>query len=226
VNRFFGTFAVSLYLTAIASILIIMGIRQMNPKFRTLGLYIGSFALIKILFYDIWEDRYDAVFRVIALMIAGSTMIYLSQLYAKFVSRSWREEFSFENFAFDSDQINVSEEAISPPSEIDDLSQDDPFAPELSEQMKSISISHLSGVRLHSGDGESFLIKRAGVIRIAAHIVNVLKKDTFAPHELDHAYNYTLNHLKSRLSPHELEQLLTKIRKWIDAGGRIEFIKN
>lgn len=35
--------------------------------------------------------------RVVALMITGGIMIYLSQLYAKYVSRSWSDELSFSN---------------------------------------------------------------------------------------------------------------------------------
>jgi hypothetical protein len=70
VEYFAGTFALSLYLTLIASVLIILGINTTTPKYRTIGLYIGSFALFKILCYDIWANNYDAIFRVVALMIA------------------------------------------------------------------------------------------------------------------------------------------------------------
>lgn len=97
VNEFFGTFAVSLYLTVIASILIIRGIVGNQPILRTIGLYIGIFILIKIFGSDIWYGSNTMITRVIALMGAGGVMIYLSQLYGKYVSRSWVEELSMGN---------------------------------------------------------------------------------------------------------------------------------
>lgn len=71
VDHFLGTFAVSIYLTIIASILIIRGIVLSLTDFRTIGLYIGTFALLKILGYDIWQGEYGTIVRVLALMIAG-----------------------------------------------------------------------------------------------------------------------------------------------------------
>jgi hypothetical protein len=97
IDHFFGVFAVSIYLTIIAAITIIKGISNDHPLLRTVGLYIGAFALVKILGYDLWQDALGAITRVVALMIAGGVMMYLSQLYGKYVSRSWQEEFSLSN---------------------------------------------------------------------------------------------------------------------------------
>jgi membrane protein insertase Oxa1/YidC/SpoIIIJ len=52
---------------------------------------------VKILFYDLWQDDLGAITRVVALMIAGGVMMYLSQLYGKYISRSWQDEFSLSN---------------------------------------------------------------------------------------------------------------------------------
>ena len=71
IDDFFGIFAVSIYLTIVASILIIQGITLDNPRIRTIGLYIGIFVLVKILFYDIWNGNSGTITRVVALMIAG-----------------------------------------------------------------------------------------------------------------------------------------------------------
>ena len=55
IDHFFGTFAVSIYLTLLASTLIIRGIIRSLSDLRTIGLYIGTIALAKILGYDIWQ---------------------------------------------------------------------------------------------------------------------------------------------------------------------------
>lgn len=98
IREFLGTFAVSLYLTIIASVLIIRGIVRDIPILRVIGLYIGIFVLLKIFFHDIWIGNNGTFTRVIALMVTGGTMIYLSQLYGKYVSRSWSEELGISNF--------------------------------------------------------------------------------------------------------------------------------
>lgn len=71
IDRFFTTFAVSIYLAAIATFLIIRGITQDNPRLRTIGLYIGTFALIKIFFFDIWTQIDGSILKVVALMLSG-----------------------------------------------------------------------------------------------------------------------------------------------------------
>ena len=98
VREFFGTFAVSLYLAMIASMLIIRGIIRDMPILRTIGLYIGIYILLKIFFHDIWLGNNGTITRVIALMVTGGAMIYLSQLYGKYVSRSWSEELRITPF--------------------------------------------------------------------------------------------------------------------------------
>lgn len=130
VKHFFGTFAVSLYLTIIASALIIHGIKRNLPILRTIGLYIGIFIMLKIFFYDIWYGSNDMITRVIALMVTGGIMIYLSQLYGKYVSRTWTDELSFSN--------------IIP---LDTLTKEDeknPFDGELQSDMKGIDVSSFS----------------------------------------------------------------------------------
>jgi hypothetical protein len=71
-------------------------------------------------------------------------MIYLSQLYGKFVSRSWSEEFSLEN-VFSEFHIDSFGYDIQKP--ISDTNESNPFSPELAKEMQHISVDHLSGVR-------------------------------------------------------------------------------
>lgn len=49
-----NVFMVTIYLTLLATVFILRGINNEKPYFRTIGLYIGAIALIKILLYDLW----------------------------------------------------------------------------------------------------------------------------------------------------------------------------
>lgn len=94
-----NVFAVTIYLAFVASGLLFWGISNDVAKFRTVGLYVGTYMLVKILFYDLWAGVDDLSVRVLALMVTGGLMIGLSQLYGRSVKRSWSEEFSFKNFS-------------------------------------------------------------------------------------------------------------------------------
>lgn len=94
-----NVFAVTIYLAFVASGLLLWGISKDVAKFRTAGLYVGTYMLVKILFYDLWAGVDDLSVRVLALMVTGGLMIGLSQLYGRSVKRGWSEEFSFKNFS-------------------------------------------------------------------------------------------------------------------------------
>ena len=65
-----NVFAVTIYLTLLSTLFILQGITRDKPYLRTVGLYIGSAVLIKILFYDLWSGFDDLTVRVLALMIS------------------------------------------------------------------------------------------------------------------------------------------------------------
>jgi hypothetical protein len=65
-----NVFAVTIYLTIIATTFILMGINRDRPYLRTVGLYIGTVVLLKILFYDLWIGMDNLIIRVLALMIS------------------------------------------------------------------------------------------------------------------------------------------------------------
>ena len=134
IDHFFGTFAVSIFLTGVASLIIIPGIQQDNPRLRTIGLYIGIIVLMKIFFYDIWYGDQGMVTRVVALMVTGGILIYLSQLYGKFVSRSWGDELSLTNIV---SGIGEGNETQTPQNE-DTLPDEDydPFRGDISADLK------------------------------------------------------------------------------------------
>jgi hypothetical protein len=112
------------------------------------GLYIGVFALIKILGYDLWQDALGAITRVVALMVAGGVMMYLSQLYGKYVSRSWQEEFSLSNiFQTVSGEREFLQDT---PEGIKDVN---PFTGELALDLEKMDASGISAVEFVSASG-------------------------------------------------------------------------
>ena len=63
------------------------------------------------------------------------------------------------------------------------------------------------------------------VVRLAKHIIDTLGKTEFKPNELISAYEYVLKNMMSTLPKVVLDSLLTKLQKWIQEGGRVEFIQ-
>ncbi len=225
IHDFFGIFAVSIYLTIVASILIIQGITLDNPRIRTIGLYIGIFVLVKILFYDIWNGNSGTITRVLALMIAGWLMIYLSQLYGKYVSRWWSLELSFSNIIGDVFESKDSHREPIVENNIVSNTEINPFIWELDIELKNIDVSDFSGVTFISTSWESFSIKRVSVVRLAKHIIDTLGKTEFKPNELISAYEYVLKNMMSTLPKTVLDTLLIKLQRWIWEGWRVEFIQ-
>lgn len=147
-------------------------------------------------------------------------MIYLSQLYAKYVSRSWSEEFSLEYFT----RGLSSNDSKTENTEIDSSqTEGTPFSLELERELKDIIISDISSVRFISKLGTSFTLKRASILRLAKHITTTLHKTEFAPGELSGAYDYIVHNLSSKLSEDELAALLLNFKTWIAEGGKVEF---
>jgi hypothetical protein len=112
------------------------------------GLYIGVFALIKILGYDLWQDALGAITRVVALMVAGGVMMYLSQLYGKYVSRSWQEEFSLSNIF-----QTVSGEREIPQDTPESINDVNPFTGELALDLEKMDATGISAVEFVSASG-------------------------------------------------------------------------
>lgn len=78
-------------------------------------------------------------------------------------------------------------------------------------------MSQYSAIRFNVSDGESFVVKRVSVMRIAKYITDTLHKTTFGPNELSGAYEYALRNLESKLPEKDLHALLRKLKEWISA---------
>ncbi len=218
IDEFFGTFAVSLYLAIIATICIIFGIQKLDPRYRTIWLYIGISVLLKILFYDIWYTSGDLIFRVVALMVTGWLMIYLSQLYGKHVSRVWSEELDVSNIFPQSLMESIIASDDTPWEGVS------PFDSILDTELQSTEITGITAVKFIHTSGADFILRRVWVIRIARYIATRMNKEIFAPNELSSIFAGVMPHLQSTMPEKDIQSLLTKIELWVHEGGRIEFI--
>ncbi len=92
-----NVFVVSIYWGLLAFFFLTKGINTDTVKYRTLGLYILSLAVAKIVLNDIWNGLDDAVMRVVALMFVGGILITVSLLYSKKYGNQLKGEFSLDN---------------------------------------------------------------------------------------------------------------------------------
>ncbi len=90
-------FIITIYWGILSLVFLFYGIQKNIIRLRTLGLYILSLTVLKILFLDIWSGLDDAIMRVIALIVVGGIMISVSVLYGKKYEGDLKEEFNFEN---------------------------------------------------------------------------------------------------------------------------------
>jgi len=94
---FATTFAVTIYWWTLAFVSLIYGISHEIIRYRTLGLYILSLTLWKILLYDIWIGFDNPIVRVWALMVVGILMIIISMMYSKKYGNNLVWEFEIKN---------------------------------------------------------------------------------------------------------------------------------
>ena len=80
---FDNTFAISIYWWIVAYILLHLWISWDKIKLRTIWLYIIWLTLAKVGLYDIWYGIDDGIMRVVALMVLGWLLIYISTLYTR-----------------------------------------------------------------------------------------------------------------------------------------------
>lgn len=91
--------------------------------------------------------------------------------------------------------------------------------------MAGIDVSNVLGVRFSSLDGDSFLLKRPGISRVALRISQSFGKTEFRPGELARVYANAVPYVRSSLVKKDLDAVLAKLRHWIDVGGSFEIVR-
>jgi hypothetical protein len=92
-------FLITIYWGILSLVFLTYGIQKDFIRIRTIGLYILSLTVLKILLFDIWSGLDDAIMRVIALMLVGGVMIAISVLYGRKYGGDMKGEFNFENLS-------------------------------------------------------------------------------------------------------------------------------
>ncbi len=92
-----NTFIITIYWGFLTFALLSYGIQKGVIRWRTLGLYILILTVSKILFFDVWLELENAVYRILALMLVGAFMIVISVLYQKKFDGNLKRELLLEN---------------------------------------------------------------------------------------------------------------------------------
>lgn len=89
-------FIITIYWWIVAFGVLYFGIQYDKGSARTIGLYIISLTICKVLFFDIWNDIDNPLLRVVALMVVGGLMIAVSSMYTKKYWNSIKSEFDIK----------------------------------------------------------------------------------------------------------------------------------
>lgn len=92
-----NSFIITIYWGLLTFALLNYGIQKDIVRWRTIGLYILILTICKIMFFDIWSQIDDAVYRILALMLVGGLMIVISILYQKKYDGNLLKELQYEN---------------------------------------------------------------------------------------------------------------------------------
>ncbi len=111
VYYFFGEndFVLTIYWGVLSFLFLNFGMNKNIIKYRTIGLYILSLAILKIVFLDIWSGLNSGMSRVVALMVVGVIMIGISLLYTRKYGGNLKGEFDLVNLI---DKNNKDKKAL------------------------------------------------------------------------------------------------------------------
>lgn len=183
-----------------------------NKYIRATGLYLLIITLLKISFYDIWNNLDNPIMRVIALMFVGWIMMYISTLYSK-NKLSIKDDFDFsiwEEKEWDTETKTVSEEK----SEIN-----------INETIKNIDVSDIESVKFNGNNKKNFTIKSKNLFKIVVMITTSLKKTSFKAGELQEIYDTVVQNYTSELSEADYKKVLWVIKDFVEVGGNVEINK-
>ncbi len=229
-------FAVSIYWALWSFYYISSWINNDNQKRRTIGLYILSWVIIKILFYDIWVWIDDAIVRVVALMFIGGLMIYISTLYSRKYSTNLLGEFSLNNLDIkifqDTEKKssdNSQEKFINEPEKNawnNSNTQENKISSKrfiINEKIDKIEIGNIKSVIFKVKGANSFKIRAKNLIKIAKLIEKNTKKTKFEANELKNIYDYVMKNYQTELSPTDYKKIGEVVKLFVENGWEIIF---
>jgi len=213
------TFMVTLYWWVLAFAILWYGIAKDILAVRTIGLYLITLTATKVFLYDIWMSVDDTVSRVIALIVVWILMIVLSTMYTKKFWNNLNAEFKFSNL-FPKDN-SESHNKYRPKQEKVVVVKS-----KVQQDIEKIDVWDFSWVKLSfTWDDKTVQIRAENLVKIAKLIANTYKKTDFKAGELEQAYNLIESDYKSDLSPSQYTKIRFLVKRFVDEGGSIEFIK-
>jgi len=210
---------VTLYWWVLAFAILWYGIAKDILAVRTIGLYLITLTATKVFLYDIWMSVDDTVSRVIALIVVWILMIVLSTMYTKKFWNNLNAEFKFSNL-FPRDN-SESHNKYRPKQEKVTVAKS-----KVQQDIEKIDVWEFSWVKLKfTWDDKAVQIRAENLVKIAKLIANTYKKTDFKAGELEQAYELIESDYKSDLSPSQYTKIRSLVKRFVDVGGSIEFIK-
>lgn len=218
-----NVFALTIYWALWAFAYLYNWINSDKWKYRTIGLYILTLVLFKILFYDIWYWINDTVFRVVALMFVWALMMYISTLYSKRYPWNLLKEFNIWSFWI-SWNNNSNVELNTEKHEEKIKSDDKVFV--VNQKIKDIDIKDIISVRFEIWDWNKITIKSKNLIRISLLVTNHFQKMDFTSGELESIYDFVKNNYKSDLSKTDYDKIISITDAFVKFWGKVIYVRD
>ena len=151
-------------------------------------------------------------------------MIVLSTMYTKKYGHTLNKEFNLSNL-FPKDNKDSHEKYK---KKIDSNIEQDSTKVQstIQRDIEAIDITGISSVKLRFLNEEKAVqVRSDNLVKIAKLIANTYKKTDFKPWELQKAYTMIEADYKSSLSPAQYKKIRDLVKKFVDQGGSIEFVK-
>jgi len=224
------TFAVTMYWGLLSFLFLRQWINSDTIWMRTIWLYLLTLTVWKIFFYDLWQSGVDDGVWFIVFIATWILMIAMSTMYTKKYGNNLNREFNISN-VFPKDDAKTNKNSSSQKDRKNERwdivhAQKIDSKSKIQKDIESINISDISSINLHFTDSDTPVSIRAeNLLKISKLICNTYKKKTFKPWELQQAYDKIESNYKSTLSPAQYTKIRKLIKRFVDVGWKIEFVK-
>lgn len=207
-----NTFSITIYWSLWAFAYISNGINNEKQVRRTIGLYILTWVILKILCYDVWFGIDDAILRVVALMFVGGLMVYISTLYSRKYSGSLLGEFNLGNLT-DNSQDTTTQNSVA--------AEGKGF--KINEKISQVDIGDITAVTFKVNSGKTYKVKSKNLIKIAKLVAKNTGKTEFWKNELKDIYAYIVKNYQSELNPADYKKIVVAMEEFVEQWGGIFF---
>jgi hypothetical protein len=206
-----NVFSITIFWAIWAYMYLSIWINSNVQKFRTIGLYILTLVVLKIL-YDIFFALENTWIKVWAFIFVGWLMIYISTMYSKKYSGNIMSEFNLTNLSWEESKQKVKQNTPKTPWNF-----------VINEKIKDVDIKDIASVTFEVNNGKKYLVKSKNLIKIAVLVTKSFGKNEFLPGELSNFYTYVMNNYQSELSPGDFSKIVLAMKEFVEVWWSVKF---